>query len=152
MKLCTLVNKDCSKAAVLFNSKKRILEYISELAHQQLPDVGKHVILDALMTREKLGSTGIGKGIAIPHGRVQGIEQILAMVLVSEQPIAFEAIDKQPVDIFVAFIVPEGNNEEHLKTLAAIAEKLQDKSFCKQLRHAKTDQELYAVIQGDDNE
>ena len=69
MKLSSLTNQDCSKAAVLFNSKKRILEYISELAHQQLPHLSQQDILDALLNREKLGSTGIGRGIAIPHGR-----------------------------------------------------------------------------------
>ncbi|GEK08787.1 PTS sugar transporter subunit IIA [Pseudoalteromonas sp. McH1-7] len=152
MKLSELVNKDCSKAAVLFSSKKRILEYISELAHSQIPDTSQHTILDALMAREKLGSTGIGKGIAIPHGRLEGIDKILAMVLVSEQGIPFEAIDKQPVDIFVAFIVPEGDNQQHLKTLAAIADTLKNKSFCKMLRQAKNDDELYAVIQGEFDE
>ncbi|WP_440054895.1 PTS IIA-like nitrogen regulatory protein PtsN [Pseudoalteromonas sp. T1lg65] len=149
MKLSSLVNKDCSKAAVLFNSKKRILEYISELAHTQLPEVSQHAILDALMTREKLGSTGIGKGIAIPHGRLAGIDHVVTMVLVSEQAIPFEAIDKRPVDIFVALIVPDGDNQHHLKTLATIADRLKDKAFCKQLRQAKTDDELFSVIQNE---
>ncbi|BBN80297.1 PTS IIA-like nitrogen-regulatory protein PtsN [Pseudoalteromonas sp. A25] len=146
MKLSSIVNKDCTKAAVLFNSKKRVLEYISELAHEQLPHLNPHDILNALMSREKLGSTGIGKGIAIPHGRIDGIEQVTAMLLVNQQGIPFDAIDNRPVDIFLALIVPDGDNEQHLKTLAAIAEKLNNKEFCKQLRNAGNDEELYAII------
>jgi len=146
MKLSSLTCQDCSKAAVLFNSKKRIIEFISQLAHEQLPHLAQQDILNALLTREKLGSTGIGRGIAIPHGRMNGIENPLALVLVSESPVNFDAIDNRPVDIFVALIVPDGQSDLHLKTLATIAEKLNDKEFCKQLRNAKTDQDLFNVI------
>lgn len=146
MKLSSLTCQDCSKAAVLFNSKKRIIEFISELAHEQLPHLAQQDILNALLTREKLGSTGIGKGIAIPHGRMSGIDSPLALVLVSESPVNFDAIDNRPVDIFVALIVPDGNSELHLKTLATIADKLNNKEFCKQLRSAKTDHDLFKVI------
>ncbi|GAA75749.1 PTS system, nitrogen regulatory IIA component [Pseudoalteromonas sp. BSi20480] len=85
--------------------------------------------MGALLTREKLGSTGIGRGIAIPHGRMSGAQEPLALVLVSETPINFDAIDNRPVDIFVALIVPEGDNQQHLKTLATIADKLKIKNF-----------------------
>ena len=146
MKLSSLICQDCSKAAVLFNSKKRILEFISELAHDKLPYLPQQDILNALMSREKLGSTGIGRGIAIPHGRMSGAEEPLALVLVSETPINFDAIDNRPVDIFVALIVPDGDNQQHLKTLATIADKLNNKDFCKQLRSARSDTELYQVI------
>ncbi|ALQ07186.1 MULTISPECIES: PTS IIA-like nitrogen regulatory protein PtsN [Pseudoalteromonas] len=146
MKLSSLICQDCSRAAVLFNSKKRILEFISQLAHDKLPYLSQQDILSALMNREKLGSTGIGRGIAIPHGRMSGAEEPLALVLVSETPINFDAIDNRPVDIFVALIVPDGDNQQHLKTLATIADKLNNKDFCKQLRSAKSDTELYQVI------
>jgi PTS system nitrogen regulatory IIA component len=146
MKLSSLICQDCSKAAVLFNSKKRIIEFISQLAHEQLPQLSQQEILDALLAREKLGSTGIGRGIAIPHGRMSGIESPLAIILVSETPINFDAIDNRPVDLFIALIVPDGDSQLHLKTLATIADKLNDKGFCKQLRSAKTDQDLYHVI------
>ena len=146
MKLSSLTNQDCSKAAVLFNSKKRILEYISELAHQQLPHLSQQDILDALLNREKLGSTGIGRGIAIPHGRMSGADEPHAFVIVSESPINFDAIDNRPVDIFVALIVPDGDCQLQLKTLSTIADRLKDKEFCKQLRSATTDQQLFQVI------
>jgi len=93
-----------------------------------------------------LGVFGLVGGIAIPHGRMSGAEEPLALVLVSETPINFDAIDNRPVDIFVALIVPDGDNQQHLKTLATIADKLNNKDFCKQLRSAKSDAELYQVI------
>ena len=147
MKLSSIINKDCSKAAVLFNSKKRALEYISELASQHLPDHNAHEILDAFLTREKLGSTGIGKGIAIPHGRLKGIDSIFAILVTNQNSINFDAIDNRPVDILLAMLVPEGDNASHLKTLAEIAGKLNKKEFCKQLRQAPNDDALYQVIQ-----
>ena len=147
MKLSSIINKDCSKAAVLFNSKKRALEYISELASQHLPDHNAHEILDAFLTREKLGSTGIGKGIAIPHGRLKGIDSIFAILVTNQNSINFDAIDNRPVDILLAMLVPEGDNASHLKTLAEIAGKLNNKEFCKQLRQAPDDDALYRVIQ-----
>jgi PTS system nitrogen regulatory IIA component len=147
MKLSSIINKDCSRAAVLFNSKKRALEYISELASQHLPDHNAHEILDAFLTREKLGSTGIGKGIAIPHGRLKGIDSIFAILVTNQNSINFDAIDNRPVDILLAMLVPEGDNASHLKTLAEIAGKLNKKEFCKQLRQAPNDDALYQVIQ-----
>lgn len=142
------LSKDCTKSAVLFHSKKRVLEYISQLAHQQLStlDLSEHDILDALLKRERLGSTGIGKGIALPHGRISNLTEPLALLVITEQPIAFDAIDDQPVDIFISLLVPDSQSETHLKTLAKIADKLKDKAFCKKLRAASDDQQLFDIV------
>ena len=146
MNLDSLFTKDCSKAAVLFNSKKRMLEYLSQVAHQHSPHLSEQSVLDALLTREKLGSTGIGKGVAIPHGRLDGIDSTIAIVVTNREAINFDAIDNRPVDIFVALLVPANETEQHLKTLATIADKLKDKQLCKQLRSASSAQELYQLI------
>lgn len=146
MKLSTLITKDRTKAAVLFNSKKRLFEYISELTHTVAPHISPQECLDALATREKLGSTGIGNGIAIPHGRLNGIDQTIAFLIVTEKPIPFDAIDDKPVDIFVTLLVPESQCKEHLTTLSSIAQKLKDKKYCKQLRHAHNDDALFHII------
>ncbi len=146
MKLSAYIHKDCSKTAVLFHSKKRVFEYLANLAHQQLPHVEEQTLLRALLEREKLGSTGIGQGIAIPHGRIAGIDAVVAIVLVNGCGVAVDAIDKQPADIFVALFVPEDDANQHLKTLATFAEKLKNKQFCKQLRSAQTDDELYHIL------
>jgi len=142
----SFLSKDCTKAAVLFHSKKRILEYISQIAQQKLPELSEQEILDSLLKREKLGSTGIGKGIAIPHGRLSNIDETVAILVVNAEPIAFDAIDDRPVDIFIALLVPDAQCQTHLKTLAAIADKLKDKQFCKKLRHAQSDQCLFDIM------
>lgn len=142
----SFLSKDCTKAAVLFHSKKRMLEYISQIAQQKLPELTEQEILDSLLKREKLGSTGIGKGIAIPHGRLSNIDETVAILVVNTQPIAFDAIDDRPVDIFITLLVPDAQCQTHLKTLAAIADKLKDKQFCKKLRHAQSDQSLYEIM------
>ena len=146
MSLEQLFSKDCSKAAVLFNSKKRMLEYLAQVAHQHASHLSEQTILDSLLAREKLGSTGFGKGVALPHGRLDGIEQTIAIIVTNREAIDFDAIDNRPVDIFVALLVPDSQCDQHLKTLAKIADKLKDKQLCKQLRAVTTDQELYQLF------
>ncbi|MEO2267835.1 PTS IIA-like nitrogen regulatory protein PtsN [Pseudoalteromonas pernae] len=146
MSLEHLFSKDCSKAAVLFNSKKRMLEYLAQVAHQHAPHLNEQTILDALLAREKLGSTGFGKGVAIPHGRLEGIDQTIAIIVTNREAINFDAIDNRPVDIFVALLVPDNQCDQHLKTLSQIADRLKDKQLCKQLRTVTTDQELYQLF------
>jgi len=144
--LNSMLSENCTKSAVLFNSKKRILEYIAELAHQRLPDVSEYTILEALTNREKLGSTGIGGGIAIPHGKMSAVNSPVLVFVVSQEPIAFDAIDNQPVDIFCAFLIPENQCQEHLGTLAGIARLLSQKELVKKIRHAESDEALYQLL------
>ena len=141
-----MLSQDCTKSAVLFNSKKRILEYIAELAHQQLPDTSEYVILESLMTRERLGSTGIGGGIAIPHGKLKDVEQPVLIFVVSKDPIQFDAIDNQAVDIFCAILIPENQCQMHLNTLASIARLLSKKELTRKIRHATSDGDLYQIL------
>ncbi|MBU1309635.1 PTS IIA-like nitrogen regulatory protein PtsN [Rheinheimera muenzenbergensis] len=146
MNLSSMLAENCTKSAVLFNSKKRILEYIAELAHQQLPDIAEYSILEALTTREKLGSTGIGGGIAIPHGKLKNVTEPKLVFVVSKETIPFDAIDNQPVDIFCAILIPEQQCQAHLSTLAAIARLLSQKELTKKIRHAETNQQLYQLL------
>ena len=146
MNLSSLLAENCTKSAVLFNSKKRILEYIAELAHQQLPDIAEYSILEALMTREKLGSTGIGGGIALPHGKLKNVSSPILVFVVSKETIPFDAIDNQPVDIFCAILIPEDQCQAHLSTLAGIAKLLSQKDLTKKIRHAQTNQQLYQLL------
>lgn len=146
MNLTSMLTENCTKSAVLFNSKKRILEYIAELAQQQLPEMTDYSILEALMTREKLGSTGIGGGIAIPHGKLKSVTKPILVFVVSKEPIPFDAIDNQPVDIFCAIMIPEDQCQAHLSTLAGIAKLLSQKELTKKIRHADTNQQLYQLL------
>ncbi|MGI5307993.1 PTS IIA-like nitrogen regulatory protein PtsN [Rheinheimera sp. WS51] len=144
--LTTMLTENCTKSAVLFNSKKRILEYIAELAQQQLPEVTEYSILEALMAREKLGSTGIGGGIAIPHGKLSNVVKPILVFVVSKEAIAFDAIDNQPVDIFCAILIPEDQCQSHLSTLSSIAKLLSQKELTKKIRAAETNQQLYQLL------
>ncbi|SEA09431.1 PTS IIA-like nitrogen-regulatory protein PtsN [Alkalimonas amylolytica] len=141
-----MLSQDCTKSAVLFNSKKRILEYIAELGHQQLPETSEYVILESLMARERLGSTGIGGGIAIPHGKLKDVEQPVLIFVVSKDPIQFDAIDNQAVDIFCAILIPENQCQMHLNTLASIARLLSKKELTRKIRHATSDSDLYQIL------
>ncbi|WJG08869.1 PTS IIA-like nitrogen regulatory protein PtsN [Aliiglaciecola sp. LCG003] len=148
MEIRDILTPDCTSCAVQGTSKKRILEIISQLAAQKLPDIDQTDILTSLLSREKLGSTGIGNGIALPHGRLQGIDKVLAILITCKPAIAFDAIDNCPVDIFFAILVPEEQAQGHLQTLATIATRLSDKEVLKVLRKCETDGQLYEAIIG----
>ena len=146
MEIKDILHPDCTLCAVQGTSKKRVLELISQIANQYLMDIDKATILSSLISREKMGSTGIGNGIALPHGRLKELENVMAVVVTSEQPIDYDAIDNAPVDIFFAILVPEDKASEHLGTLSAIATKLNNKDTLSKMRNAKTDQELFEAI------
>ncbi|MBD1576183.1 PTS IIA-like nitrogen regulatory protein PtsN [Vibrio sp. S11_S32] len=145
MQLNEVLSLDCSKSAVQCTSKKRALELISELAATRI-GLDSTYLFECMLNREKVGTTGIGNGIAIPHGRILDSDQAIAVLLQCEQPIDFDAIDNRPVDILFALLVPDAQCKTHLKTLALMAEKLNDKATLKQLRHAQSDQELYDIM------
>ncbi len=139
------LSRDCTHGAVPCSSKKRAIELISELAARRL-GLDEQDLFERLLAREKMGSTGIGGAIAIPHGRIPDGHPLTAVFLTLEQPIAFDAIDNQPVDILFALLVPESECKIHLKTLSLIASKLNDKTFCRQLRQAADDDALYQLM------
>ncbi|CZF83482.1 Nitrogen regulatory protein [Grimontia celer] len=145
MELKDVLKVDCTKSAVLCSSKKRALEVISELAASQL-DQNPQKLFECMLGREKMGSTGIGNGIAIPHGRIFNSDHAVGVLVQCAEPIEFDAIDNQPVDLLFALLVPDDQCKEHLKTLSLIAQKLGDKKVCRQLRNASSDQELYDII------
>lgn len=146
MKLLELLNLNCTLCAVQATSKKRILEIICETASTELQDFSTYELLTSLITREKMGSTGIGNGIAIPHGRLTNSKKTVAIVATTEQPVDFDAIDSRPVDVFVALFVPEQQCQEHLATLQNIAQLLTDKQLCKQIRKSTSSQEIFELI------
>lgn len=145
MQLSEVLSLDCTKSAVQCSSKKRALEIISEIAALHTGQNATE-LFECMLSREKMGSTGIGNGIAIPHARMSDSEKAVAVLLQCEEPIEFDAIDNRPVDLLFALLVPEDQCKEHLKTLACIAERLNDKQILKQLRHAESDQELYNIM------
>ncbi|BAJ00383.1 PTS IIA-like nitrogen regulatory protein PtsN [Shewanella violacea] len=145
MELSSILQPECTTCATP-GSKKKVLELISDLAAVQYPTLSSQEIFESLLAREKMGSTGIGNGIAIPHGRLSNISQPVAVLIKCEEPISFDAIDKQPVDILFALLVPADQCEQHLSTLSSMAEKLNNKLIVKQLRKTQDESELYQVI------
>ncbi|HDU7837215.1 TPA: PTS IIA-like nitrogen regulatory protein PtsN [Salmonella enterica] len=157
LQLSSVLNQECTRSGVHCQSKKRALEIISELAAKQL-SLPPQVVFEAILTREKMGSTGIGNGngIAIPHGKLEEDTLRAVGVFVQlETPIAFDAIDNQPVDLLFALLVPADQTKTHLHTLSLVAKRLADKTICRRLRAALNDEELYQIItdtEGEQNE
>lgn len=126
-------------------SKKRALEILANTIAEDLPEIDADDLFRRLIARERLGSTGIGHGIAIPHCRVSNCTQTLGALISLKDPIDFDAIDNEPVDLLFAMLVPEDADSEHLQTLASLASLLNKPEYCEGLRQADSDQALYEV-------
>jgi len=124
-------------------SKKRLIEHISGFLADAIEDAQADDIFDRLIAREKLGSTGIGEGIAIPHSRLRECQDTIGALFVLQEPVDFDSIDRKPVDIVFVLLVPEEATEQHLKTLGMLAEKFNQADFRQHLREASSSEELY---------
>lgn len=124
-------------------SKKRALELLGELVAQASDKLEQRTVFDSLLGRERLGSTGLGHGVALPHGRLATSPRAIGAVLKLDRGIDFDAVDQQPVDLLFALIVPEHFTDEHLKILAYLAEMFSNQEFCQQLRACQDGQALF---------
>lgn len=129
-------------------TKKSILEKISELLSKP-SGVDKNAIFNKLYEREKLGSTSIGKGVALPHARVNNIEFPFLSVIILNEAVEFDNIDSLDVDIIVSIIVPEENFNNHLELLANLSTKLDDPDVRKELRQAKNNMQIIKKLESD---
>lgn len=127
-------------------SKKRAFELLSELLSSAQPESDAHEIFDSLVARERLGGTGLGHGVALPHGRMKGGQQPMGALVRLAGGVDFDALDKQPVDILFALLVPENCTEEHLQILALLAQMFSDKSLRAELRAADSSEALYELM------
>ncbi len=124
-------------------SKNRLIRTISEKIEGEVSYLQASQIFDSLMSRERLGSTGLGKGIAIPHCRVPECHDVIGCLITLQQPIDFDAVDAKPVDLLFVLIVPEQKTDEHVKVLAKLAELFNDEKFCTILRNTHGNEKLY---------
>ena len=131
---------------VLGGSKKRVLEQIASLVARDLPDLDAQDIFESLIAREKLGSTGFGNGIAIPHCRLSGCTTPICAVLRLETPVDFDAIDGVPVDLLFVLLVPEAATDAHLELLRQIASMLNRSDVRDSLRMAQSSEKLYQLV------
>ncbi len=145
MYIIDLLTPERTLYASLITSKKRALEVLSQLFAQP-SGIDSHELFEAFIERERLGTTAIGHGIAIPHVRCKMVKQPQAALMVLPQALDFNALDQQQVDILVGLIVPAEATTEHLQILATLAESFSDESFCNQLRQATDSQSLYQIV------
>ena len=145
MEISDLLTPDAVIAKMHATSKKQALQ---ELAKRAADLVGEHerVVFDVLLERERLGTTGVGNGIAIPHGKLPDIKELFGLFARLDDPVDFDAIDEQPVDLVFLLLAPEGAGADHLKALARVSRLLRDKSVCEKLRGADQTDAIYALL------
>ena len=149
MKLIDILPPENTDSDAPGGSKKRVLEHLSHFLADRMSGIDADEIYLGLLARERLGSTGIGEGIAIPHCRMASCEKITGALLKLSDPVDFDAIDADPVDLVFALIVPEEQNDEHLQVLSAIVELLQEEDVRSQLRQASSNEVLYNAATAD---
>jgi nitrogen PTS system EIIA component len=145
MPLTDLVAPNAIIPALKVNNKKQALNELAARA-AALSGQNEKVILEILTRREKLGSTAVGNGIAIPHGKMANLPRLFGLFARLERPIDFEALDGQPVDLIFLLLAPEGAGADHLKALARVARLLRDPTVAQKLRASKDAESLYAVL------
>lgn len=143
--LASLIEPEDVAYGLPVHSKKHAIQEVSALAARRtgLPE---REVFDTLLQRERLGSTGVGNGVAIPHGKLVGLGRIAAVFVRLEEPVSFDAIDGEPVDLIFALLAPDDAGAEHLKALAKIARVLRTPGMLEELREAKSAGELYEAM------
>ena len=132
-------------AGVSAANKKTLFQQLSQAAERAY-GLDARAVIEQLSAREKLGSTGFGGGIAIPHGKIDGLKHVVGVFVQLAQPVDFQAIDDLPVDLVFMLISPSGAGAEHLKALASVSRRLRDRAFGAKLRGAGSPDALYALL------
>jgi nitrogen PTS system EIIA component len=145
MPLTDLVAPNAVIPALKVNSKKQAIQELAAKA-AKLTGQNERAIFETLLQREKLGSTGIGDGIAIPHGKLPKLEKLFGMFARLDRPVDFDALDGQPVDLIFLLLAPEAAGADHLKALARVARLLRDSETVRKLRDSRDAEALYAVL------
>jgi PTS system nitrogen regulatory IIA component len=145
MHLGDLISPEAVLPSLKTKSKKQLLQELSARA-ARIAGLPERDIFDVLWQREQLGSTGLGQGVAIPHGKLAGLKQIVGLFALLAEPVAFDAVDGEPVDIVFLLLTPEGAGADHLKALAHISRLLRERGAVEKLRASKDAAALYAVL------
>lgn len=148
MDLGEILGKDAIVLDLKVGSKKQLLQALSERA-AELTNLSAREIFDTILQREKLGSTGVGNGIAIPHGKFDKFENIFGVFARLHAPIDFDALDEKPVDVVFLLLAPESAGADHLKALSRIARVLRDPQRLAALRSAQAESGLYELLVSD---
>jgi PTS system nitrogen regulatory IIA component len=152
MKLSEILRPECIISDLKAHDKKGALEELSAVITDQEPSLNKGYLLQVLLERERLGSTGIGEGIALPHGKVNRLDRLLVSFGRSLEGLSFDSIDDQPAYLFFLLVAPENSAGAHLQALAKISRFLKDSKFRQRLMEAKSNDEIYRIIIEKDEE
>ena len=127
-------------------NKREILEELVDMLEVGDKIMDREKVLEAVLLREEIMSTGIGHGIAIPHGKLESLEKLHGIFARLERPVEFESIDERPVDLIFLLLAPESAGADHLKALARVSRLLRDKTVCEKLRGSESPEALYALL------
>jgi PTS system nitrogen regulatory IIA component len=145
MEFTEFMSPECVIANLRATSKKQALQELAKKA-AEISAADERQILEVVMERERLGTTGVGNGIAIPHGKLPGLKRLSGVFARLEKPIDFESIDEQPVDLIFLLLAPEGAGADHLKALARVSRLLRDRRVCEKLRGSDRAEALFALL------
>ena len=145
MRIAQLIKQGHILAPLRATCKKQALQEIAQRAAKQT-NLSAREIFETLTERERLGSTGVGDGVAIPHGRFAGLETAVGFFAVIRTPIDFESIDQEPVDLIFTLLAPEESGADHLRSLAGISRLLRDKHICAKIRGAQNAEAIFALL------
>ena len=145
MNFANLLTPQAVKVLSATTSKKRLITDLGDQA-QNAYGLDSSNVVDALLAREALGPTGVGRGVALPHARIEGIEKVVGLLVLLEKPVDFGSVDRLPVDITFALFAPVSAGVEHLKALALVSRTLRDASICAKLRANLSEDTLYTIL------
>ena len=146
MDLLEILHVDAVRNTQSVGSKKRLFQDLAAIALQNY-GIDPEVAIEALLERETLGPTGVGRGVALPHARIDGLDRIVGCFIKLDRPIDFGAVDRQPVDLVFALFAPLASGVEHLKALALVSRTLRDPEVCLKLRNNENAGTLLAILQ-----
>lgn len=146
MQVSDILTPQQVRCGVDARSKKRSLEVLSELIAASDPSLTANSVFDCLLARERLGSTGLEEGVAIPHGRMKGVNRAVGAFMRLTEGVDFDAQDRQPVDLIFGLVVPENATDEHLQILSQLAEMLSDPSLRERLRTTESERGVFELL------
>jgi nitrogen PTS system EIIA component len=146
MQVFDILTRERVVCGIKARSKKAILEALANLIASPAPELASAEVFNSLLSRERLGSTGLGHGVAIPHGRINHGSRTYGAFARTEEGIDFDALDNQPVDLFFSLLVPDKATDQHLEILAQLAEMFSDDKFLARLRASRSHDELFELL------
>jgi PTS system nitrogen regulatory IIA component len=145
MEIVDLLTRDAVFTGVKAGSKKLAVQELAQRA-AKIANMPERLVFDVLLERERLGTTGVGRGIAIPHGKMAGLDQLYGVFTRLEEPVDFESVDRQPVDLLFLLLAPEEAGADHLKALARISRLFRDTALCEELRRAGDPDAMFRLL------